>query len=160
MTMQFVPIQVSRDRETATAFRRDSFYVSFGTDEEFDEGAYLSWLAEKIRRFPDGFVFACEGNEPIGQMELTVKTEKGQRFGYVNLFYLIAEKRGRGLGCRLQDYATAFFRSHGLSHYELRVSSSNRRAIAFYRKNGMVPLYREFGGRVIRMGGEVPALPQ
>lgn len=153
--MEYSCINPDRDRETITLFRRDSFVVSFGTDESFNEEQYLKWVREKTRQFPDGFVLALEDNKPVGQIELSIHSYEGRTIGYVNLFYLIAEKRGMGLGGQLQHYAMDFFRKRGVREYHLRVAPDNGQALAFYRKNGMRQLKTEFGGSVIRMTGKV-----
>lgn len=153
--MEFVPINLSKDRDVIIAFRRDSFVVSFGTAEDFHEDQYLDWLRTQIKKYPEGFVLALEDNYPVGQVELTIRECEGRTIGYVNLFYLIADKRGMGFGRHLQRYAMEFFRKHGVQEYHLRVSPTNKRAISFYYKNGMRKLKSEFDDQVIRMVGEV-----
>ncbi|WP_236888081.1 GNAT family N-acetyltransferase [Cytobacillus oceanisediminis] len=66
-----------------------------------------------------------------------MKQYDGKEIGYVNLYYLIPEKRGMGLGFKLHDYALKFFKASNLKEYHLRVSTSNQNALAFYEKNGM-----------------------
>ncbi|MET1249970.1 hypothetical protein ABWW58_14415 [Sporolactobacillus sp. STCC-11] len=46
----------------------------------------------------------------IGQSELSIREYEGKGIGYVHLFYLIAEKRGNGLGHEIQQYAMRFFK--------------------------------------------------
>ncbi|OLS02007.1 GNAT family N-acetyltransferase [Tissierella creatinophila] len=125
--MKFEPIDIKKHRDYIILFRRDSFVVSFGTDEEFgDEEEYLNWIKASASEFPDGFVMAWEDEIPIGQIELTIRKYEGKTIGYTNLYYLIPEKRGLGLGKELHRYALQFFRKHGISEYHLRVSPSNQ----------------------------------
>ncbi|MBE5965845.1 MAG: GNAT family N-acetyltransferase [Lachnospiraceae bacterium] len=152
--MRFEPIDINKHRKYMVDFRRDSFRVSFGTDQGFgDDEEYIDWVYTKSREFPDGFVLIWENGTPIGQLELTIKEYSGKTIGYINLYYLIASKRGMGLGKKLHQYALEFFRKYDVSEYHLRVSPNNQYALAFYRKNGMKEIGPEFNGEVIRMKG-------
>ncbi|MGE6379236.1 GNAT family N-acetyltransferase [Peribacillus muralis] len=152
--MKFIPIDNRKHKEYIIPFRRDSFVVSFGTDKDFgDEDNYLDWLQQQSAKNPKGFILVVEDEEPIGQLELTFKEYEGREIGYINLYYLIPEKRGMGLGSLLHDYAINFFKDSCISEYHLRVSPSNEHAIAFYRKNGMNQVKSEMDGKVLRMSG-------
>ncbi|MEI5906905.1 GNAT family N-acetyltransferase [Bacillus spongiae] len=154
--MHFVPIDVQKHQKYVLPFRRDSFIVSFGTDKGLgDEKEYLEWLLVKSRQFPEGFVLVLENDIPIGQVELTIKEYKGKVIGYVNLYYLVPEKRKLGFGKKLHQYAMTFFNKNGVSEYHLRVSPNNSTALAFYKNMGMEELYTEFDGSVIRMKGNI-----
>lgn len=97
-----------------------------------------------------------ENGVPIGQLELQIRSYEGQEIGYVNLYYLVPEKRGKGLGKHLHSYVVQFFKEeHSINEYHLRVSPSNTKAIEFYQRNGMVKLTPEFDGKVIRMRGKL-----
>lgn len=152
--MYFEQIDINKHREHIVSFRRDSFIVSFGTDKDFgDEEEYINWVNTKSNVFPDGFVIILEDETPIGQLELTIIEYKGKTIGYINLYYLIPEKRGLGLGKELHKYVLQFFRKHVIREYHLRVSPTNQYALSFYRKNGMQELGPEHDGKVIRMEG-------
>jgi len=152
--MRFIPIDVNKHQNIVVSFRRDSFVVSFGSDKDFgDETDYLDWLKKQTAKNPKGLVLAFENELPIGQLELTIKKYEGKEIGYVNLYYLIPEKRGRGFGTQLQQYAINFFKNNNVSEYHLRVSPANKQALAFYSKNGLYPIKSEMNGKVIRMAG-------
>ncbi|MFB5664240.1 GNAT family N-acetyltransferase [Alteribacillus sp. HJP-4] len=152
--MIFEEIDIKKHRDTVVQFRKDSFYVSFGDAMEFgEEEEYLSWLDEKIRDFPEGFVLAKEDGNYIGQLELTIREYEGNKIGYVNLYYLTPEMRGQGKGKALHHYAKQFFKNNEVSEYHLRVSPSNNNAIKFYRTIGMDEVGTEVDGKVIRMKG-------
>ncbi|QKE72033.1 GNAT family N-acetyltransferase [Arthrobacter citreus] len=154
--MEFVPIDISIHKDYVIPFRRDSFIVSFGTDKDFgDENKYLNWLQQQSSQNPKGFVLVVENDIPIGQLELTVKEYGGKVIGYVNLYYLIPEKRGEGLGSLLHTYTINFFENNNVSEYHLRVSPTNKQAIAFYKKNGMKQIKTEMDGKVVRMTGNI-----
>ncbi|MFB7142827.1 GNAT family N-acetyltransferase [Gottfriedia sp. NPDC056225] len=154
--MEFVPIDISIHKDNVIPFRRDSFIVSFGTDKDFgDENKYLNWLQQQSSQNPKGFVLVVENDIPIGQLELTVKEYRGKVIGYVNLYYLIPEKRGEGLGSLLHTYTINFFENNNVNEYHLRVSPTNKQAIAFYKKNGMKQIKTEMDGKVVRMTGNI-----
>ena len=154
--MEFIPIDIDKHRDYILPFRKDSFMVSFGTDEGLGDGQhYLNWIHQHVQNNPKGFVLVMDNAVPIGQLELTVKEYKGKEIGYVNLYYLVPEKRGMGLGSRLHAYAIEYFKACGLSEYHLRVSPTNTHALTFYKKNGMKSIDVEFDGKVIRMAGSI-----
>jgi ribosomal protein S18 acetylase RimI-like enzyme len=142
--MRFRAIDVQKDRDTMVAFRKDSYAVSFGNVDRFgDEEAYIKRIEERVSRFPDGVVLVEENGKAIGQMELQITTYGDRVIGYVNLYYLIPEYRGKGYGQQLLEYAEQFFRKHAVNEYHLRVSPTNQRAVRFYLKNGMTKLKEE-----------------
>jgi ribosomal protein S18 acetylase RimI-like enzyme len=153
--MEFKSIDIRIHKEYIIPFRRDSFVVSFGTNKDFNEKEYLDWVKQRLVKNPQGFVLITENELPIGQLELTVKEYEGKVIGYVNLYYLIPEKRGMGLGSLLHDYAIKYFKNNNVSEYHLRVSPTNKQAIAFYTKNGMKPIKTEMDGKVLRMSGNI-----
>ncbi|KGX85833.1 GNAT family N-acetyltransferase [Pontibacillus marinus] len=152
--LDFHTIDTSVHRETILAFRKGSFIASFGHDRDFgDEENYVQWVSGKVRDFPTGFVMVYESGEAIGQLELQVKEFEAEKIGYINLYYLIPERRGRGYGKVLHDYAMEFFKKHHIGEYHLRVAPDNHQAISFYKRNGMEEMYPEVDGKVIRMRG-------
>jgi len=56
--------------------------------------------------------------------------------GYVNLFYLLPELRGQGLGRALHEHAASVFRARARDTLRLSVSRTNAAAMAFYRRLG------------------------
>lgn len=155
--LQFKTIDLQKQSEQAIRFRKDSFKVSFGEADDFDEADYLQWLEEKIAAYPDGFVMVEEEGELVGQLELSIQEYSGKRIGYVNLYYLIPSKRGGGRGKALHAYATKFFLHRQVTEFHLRVAPGNDAARCFYQKIGMEEIGPEVGGKVIRMKGSLEA---
>lgn len=142
--LNFRTIDIEKDKDLIIKFRKDSYVVSFGTEEGFgDENDYINRIKERIDKFPKGQVIIEKHNIPIGQMELQIKEFEGEEIGYVNLYYLIPGHRGKGLGKELIHYAEEFLRKSNVSEYHLRVSPTNQRAIRLYTKYGMVKLREE-----------------
>nr|WP_279326035.1 GNAT family protein [Bacillus sp. FJAT-47783] len=88
----------------------------------------------------------------IGQLELSIREYNDTNIGYVHLYYLIPEKRGKQIGNELHNYAMNFFQKQNVSEYHLRVSPQN---IKFYLKNGMQEVGLDLNGKAIRMKGFV-----
>jgi ribosomal protein S18 acetylase RimI-like enzyme len=136
--LEFHPIDPVRHGALAIQFRRDSYVCSFGNDDIFveengaDGSGYIAWLAARIVQFPEGHVHAWQGDGVVGQVEMIV----GPRGGYINLFYLRPESRGRGLGDELHAYAVALLRRHRVGVAGLSVSPTNARAVRYYQRHG------------------------
>lgn len=112
---------------------------------------HLRWLAARVEEFPEGHVIAELEGRYVGQMELQVPY--GLTTGYVNLYYVVPEYRGRGYGRQMHIYAERYFRSWEANRVELHVSKTNGAALGFYRRLGYRELREE--GRLLRMALEL-----
>ncbi|WP_101844706.1 GNAT family N-acetyltransferase [Halobacillus sp. Marseille-P3879] len=153
--MHFETIDIDKHRDQVVEFRKDSFKVSFGKMSNFEKLDYINWLEQKTNDFPGGFVLVEEDKRYIGQLELSIREYEGKMIGYVHLYYLIPEMRGKGKGKELNEYAIKFFKEHHVSDYHLRVSITNTSAINFYHKIGMREVGLEVEGKVMRMKGYI-----
>ena len=133
----FRDIDLLTDSETIIKFRRDAFVISFGDDSLFgDNNIYLMRVNELLQKFPGGLVIVEDDGNSVGQIELQITRYEKNEIGYVNLFYLIPEYRGKGYGKALMAYTENYFRKNKMKKYQLRVSKTNKGAISFYEKNG------------------------
>ena len=139
--LEFLPIDLEKHQDVCLKFREDSFVVSFGSAASFygsdGEGAerYLEWLKQRMSEIPGSCVHVWDGEHIIGQIEMRKSRDDAQA-GYVNLFYLIPECRGKGLGSLLDEYAAMFFKRFGCKAARLSVSPTNSAAVKFYIKHG------------------------
>ena len=137
----FVPIDLERHADLCVKFREDSYTCSFGSAEKFHEsdgkGAerYIDWLRQRMQEIPNSCVHVWKDNEIIGQIEMR-RWRIDPSVGYVNLYYLIPEYRGRGIGCLLDEHVGLFFKQLGCKKARLSVSPSNTAAMKFYLKRG------------------------
>jgi RimJ/RimL family protein N-acetyltransferase len=135
-TYTYRMIDPINDRDMALKFRRDSFDVSFGDPDGMgDAQGYFIWIEMNNLLNPWSFVIMEEDGKPIGQIELELLNYGGRNIGYVSLFYLIPEYRGKRIGIEQIKYAEAFFKKYGLTEYHLRVSPTNTPALKFYKKH-------------------------
>ncbi|MCB9517693.1 MAG: GNAT family N-acetyltransferase [Gemmatimonadales bacterium] len=146
--LRFEPIDLDSAAETAVAFRADSFVCSFGSAERFYEAdgngheRYVSWLRQLMQAVPGSCVHVWSREVVIGQIEMS-RFKPEPTIGYVNLYYLAPAYRNRGLGRRLDEYATGFLGGIGFRAARLSVSPRNQQAMKFYLKNG----WRDLGSR-------------
>lgn len=110
--------------------------ISFGNDKMFSSESYLIKIQDRLINFPGSSVIVEDGNNQVGQIELQIKHFQDKEIGYVSLFYLIEEYRGKGHGLELVKYAEQFFLENKVKEYHLRVSTTNRNALKFYEKLG------------------------
>ncbi len=136
----FRKINLEEHSETCLKFRADSFYTSFGAESAFwgDDGKggvrYLEWLKTQDSREYGAF-HIWKKDEIIGQMELGFLRDD-RTWGYINLFYLRVEERGKGYSKYLDDFAIQFLQNQGVHRAKLSVSPTNERAWHYYLKNG------------------------
>ncbi len=134
----FRTIDLARHAALCVELRRDSYACSFLPADRHmgaDGGEYLTWLAARIAEEPAGHVHVWRGDEIVGQLEMRVRPGEPP-VGHVNLFYLLPEQRGSGLGDALMDFTREFFVSRGVPLVTLYVSPRNARGLAYYRKHG------------------------
>ena len=139
--LKFATIDLSQNSEICVRFRRESYTSSFPDGGEvfdrengLDGQHYLSWLQERIADFPEGCVHATLGGAIVGQLESRLRSSC---LGYVNLFYLTPEARGTSMGAELHEFMKSVMRKSGVSRVQLTVSSSNDRAVGYYKKHGL-----------------------
>ncbi|TDK61760.1 GNAT family N-acetyltransferase [Bacillus salipaludis] len=133
-------IDIEKDKDVLIQFRKDTQIQSVGKLDGFDFGSYLNRVRERINKLPNGQLLIEKDNIPVGQMGLGIVDYEGIDIGYVDLFYLIPEYRGKGLGEDLIRYAENFFKEINVYEYQLRVSSANQRAIRLYTNSGLVKI--------------------
>jgi ribosomal protein S18 acetylase RimI-like enzyme len=136
------------DADLAVAAYLEACRISYGDDAAFvSRQKHLAWLAARVEEFPDGHVIATLDGRYVGQLELQVPY--GLTTGYVNLFYVSEDFRGRGYGRKMHEYAERYFRGWEADRIELHVAPVNERAVGFYRALGYKAARRE--GRLWRM---------
>ena len=145
----FRPIDLAGDWDKLVAYHRDTFRLSYGSDEAFSELAYRKIMRDRLESFPQGQRMVLDDAVVAGQVELAIREAQGRRFGYVSLFYLEPAWRGRGLGRELTQFAQTCFAAHGLDEYRLRVSAMNERAVRFYERQGFARLGSEQRGQLV-----------
>ncbi len=112
--------------------------MSYGSEQGFSTAQTQHWFNTLASEYPAGFQHVLWGSDIIGQLEFgsTLTSEHGDIYGYINLIYLQASHRQRGLGQALQDYVLEKFAHDGCKEAYLRYIPGNLMAERFYGKNG------------------------
>jgi ribosomal protein S18 acetylase RimI-like enzyme len=139
--LAFAPIDLARHAAVCVAFRRDMYAASFGTQEGLEEemgpndSLYLAQLFARLEQLPEGNAHLWLHGSIAGQTEMSLLDEE-PGVGYVHLFYVAPQHRGKGLGRVLHQHAAAVFTARGMRTMRLSVGTRNEGAIAFYRAMG------------------------
>jgi len=138
--LTYRPLSLHDHRELIIQYKVDAFICSFGNADKFlgkDPQAkqYTEWLHSKLVNDPNSTVHILLDDVIIGQIELG-HFKKDPKVGYVFLFYLIPEMRGKNLSPQLDQYAMYYFQNGGYKSAMLSVSPSNLRAVKSYERMG------------------------
>lgn len=141
LALAFRPVDVDTHLDVCVRFRIDTHICGFGSADLFHEsdgkGAerYAVWLRQRSTALPGCLVHVWQGKDIVGQIEMG-RVASDASIGYVNLFYLVPEARGRGLGALLEAYAWTFLSGLGCQSLRLSASPTNRPAWMFYQRGG------------------------
>lgn len=137
MGISFRPFDPLEDRGLVAGFLLDAKSIS-GTPHEDpanDCTAYIASVISAQERDPAFAAVMLDGEERIGFIHVYPVIAKPE-IAFLPFDYLVKERRGRGLGKHLVDYALKAMKARGCTTLVLDVSKANTAAIAFYRKHG------------------------
>lgn len=140
-TLAFRPVDLEAHIDVCVLFRIDTHMCGFGSADRFHEsdgkGAerYADWLRQRSTALPGCLVHVWQGEDIVGQIEMG-RMASDATIGYVNLFYLVPEMRGRGVGALLEAYAWTFLSGLGCQALRLSASPTNTPAWTFYQRGG------------------------
>jgi GNAT superfamily N-acetyltransferase len=146
--LTFTPVDLKSYENVCVQFSEDAFVESFGDAKRFHEEdgkgseRYRVWLRERLAKDPTSVVLVWNESKIIGQVTAG-KWKVDPSVGYVNLYYLIPEMRGKGFSKYLEAYTENYLKGLGFKLARLSVSPINKRAVRFYEKNG----WRDIGPR-------------
>lgn len=139
--LEFRPVDLDAHLDVCQRFRIDTHLCAFGSADRFHNSdgrgaeSYAAWLRQKARELPGCLVHLWQQDKIVGQIEMG-RLASDPATGYVNLFYLVAQWRGRGWGSLLEAYAWAFLGGLGCSALRLSAAPSNKPAWHFYQRGG------------------------
>ena len=123
----------------------DAWLAAHGTLCGYDPEPYFRAACEHHRADPESVMLLYEGEKFAGLIDLDTERGRHADYGWVTLFYLRPEYRGRSLGVQLLGRAVAKYRRLGRGAIRLHVSDDNGMAKAFYRANEFEELSRAPG---------------
>jgi GNAT superfamily N-acetyltransferase len=139
--LTFKPVDLNSHEELCIRFTEDTFIESFGDAKLFheDDGKgsdrYRNWLRIQLSTGSTLSFLVWNESKVIGQITLG-KWKTDPKVGYVYLYYLIPEMRGKGLAKILDSYSLDLLKNWGLNKALLTVSLTNKKALRFYLNNG------------------------
>ena len=149
-TLEFKPVDLKAHLEVCRLFRIDTHGCHSGSAEHLDQSngewseGYAAWLRQRATNLPGCLVHLWAEDQIIGQIEMG-RLASDHSIGYVNLFYLIPERRGQGLGRLLEAYAWTFLSGLGCQALRLSASPTHLPAWYFYQRGGWIDLGRREG---------------
>jgi RimJ/RimL family protein N-acetyltransferase len=90
-------------------------------------------------------LLAFEGERLVGSLSIRRDDHPATRHVATLGMFVVADRRGRGIGTALMEHALRWARDHGLERVELTVYPHNEAALALYRRFGF-----EQEGRLVR----------
>lgn len=140
--MRYIPLD-PRNEDDARFYLncyRDSWCVAHGSDKGFVSSVYISSARCHAGKDPNCLLRVVSGDKNVGVVELDPKRGKEVGAGWISLFYLLPEYRGKSLGAQLIGCAGAYFARLGRNKLRLHVAVTNEGAIKFYKRYGFVEL--------------------
>ncbi len=128
-------------------FAVDTNMCSFGSAEQLhgEDGKgterYIQRLRAKLAADPESCLHVWLGGTVVGQLNLGRFIDPS--VGYVSVFYVAPQWRGKGVADGMEQYATDWFKRRGFASARLSVTPSNVRAVRFYLRSG----WRDLGPR-------------
>ncbi|MEJ2794626.1 GNAT family N-acetyltransferase [Iodobacter sp. LRB] len=139
--MEFKKIDVQCDFDLCLKFRKDAYLCSFHTLDSFTEfvgvdGAdYHHKILSRIDDPQWGYFHVYSEGQIIGQIEFKTYSHLEQT-GYVHLFYLAPEYRGKGYFKLLNQFVITRLQAASCVAAVLALGRENRAAMEAYQKNG------------------------
>jgi probable phosphoglycerate mutase len=133
------------------AYRRDAWQTIYGTLENYNPEMFVEGAKLQSELYPMAVVFAMNGDEIAGLLQLDAETELKPGAGHISFFYLEPRFRGKGLGVQMLGQAVSFYRKLNRTHVALRVSDKNTNALRFYKRYGFTQFGKEkgFSGKLL-----------
>lgn len=144
VALDFKPIDLARHANTCIQFAEETELCSFGSVVGFREadGQGAQRFIERIQVKLDNDSQSClhvwHNGDIIGQLHLGQFLDEA--IGYIHLFYVAPEWRGKGIAPQLDAYAMTHFQKRGFPLARLSVAPANTCAVRFYLSRGWMDL--------------------
>jgi len=136
---------INTESNRIEAYRRDAWLGIYGDLGNYDPELFLNKARRQQSLHPEAVVFAVDGDEIAGILQLDLDVDLRPNSGHISFCYLEPQYREKGLGVQLLGHAVSLYRKLGRSLVVLRVSEMNEHALHFYKKYGFVQFGREDG---------------
>jgi ribosomal protein S18 acetylase RimI-like enzyme len=127
------------------AHHQEFFRIDTLNDEDVD--GYFSTFVDQDDRA--AFIAVRDG-EIVGYISVYVQEQSPywsvKRVGHISGLMVRQDARREGIGTRLVERARDFFREQGVKYCTVYTAVANAQALAFYRNQGLEPLYSHLLG--------------
>ena len=134
-------VDFRKEANIVEAYRRDAWMTIYGTLANYDADMFLHEARRHSLACPRAVVFAMNGEEIAGILQMDTEANLKPDSGHISFFYLEPHCRGKRLGVQMLGQAVSFYRSLRRSSVVLRVSDKNAHALHVYKKYG----FTQFG---------------
>ncbi len=134
--------------EEYQSHHEDFFKIDNLTDDD---------IISYFNRFRDienaDIIIALDDDQIVGYITIYVKTQetywKVKRVGAISGLMVHPAYRRKGIATQLLIKALEFFQHASVKYFTVFTAVNNRGAIAFYEKNGLIPLYTTMIGETV-----------
>ena len=124
------------DRAFYTALHRETWQMLYGTEPDYDPGAFFEAALGAVRADRRASSVAMLGEEPAGVVELDPERDAAEKVGHIRFLALAPQFRGKGLGPQLLGQAVSVLRPLGRDRLRLLCAPENGKARRFYDRHG------------------------
>ena len=131
-----MPLDLAKEGDFYVSCYADTWKLSNGTLRGFNADACRERAWRHSRQTPDALVKAQLNGRTAGIIELDTERGADEGVGWITLFYLLPEFRGKNLAVQLLGHAESVYKESGRDRLCLNVTDRNTAALTFYRRFG------------------------
>ena len=114
----------------------DAWAAAHGSLAGYWAQPYLLSAEEHFKRDKNAVVRIYDGDESVGLVDMDTHRGESEGYGWISLFYLKQEYRGKGYGIQLLGRAIKRYKELGRKSLRLHVAQENTEAVDFYGRHG------------------------
>ena len=143
--LRLIPVDLTAEAAWYLDCYKKTWLAAHGTLKGFSPEPYLVSAARHVFAHPEALMKVMRFDDPIGIVEVDTERKAMDGIGWITLFYIQEEFRGKSYGLQLLGHAISLYRRLGRNRLRLSVASDNPRAIRFYEKCGFYEIERYQG---------------
>jgi len=123
----------------------EAYHEEFFKIEQLDEDSILDYFSHWLNHENGQIFIALAENRIVGYITVYVREQaafwKVKRVGDISGLMVHKDFRRQGIASLLLTQARVFFAERAVKYFTLFTAVENKAAIAFYERNGLVPLH-------------------
>lgn len=132
--LRVIPVDLDTEADWYLDCYAETWKAAHGTLDGFAPEPYLDAAKRHVADHPQALMKVMRFDEPIGIVELDTRRKAAEGVGWICLFYIQEQYRGKSYGLQLLGHAVSLYHHLGREKLRLSVASDNPRAIRFYEK--------------------------